>query len=354
MKILVVKLSSLGDILHMFPAVSDLRRFFPGAEIHWLVEPAFAEVVAWHSAINKVITVSLRAHKKSWWKIPALLAKLRRQLHAENYDIVLDAQGLLKSVLLSRLAGVAVFGFAADTAREPLAARLYKKSASVQKGLHVIEKNRQLIAKIFSADITNSLIESTLDFGLDKFRHESLQNNFSTSLQVLTNEPYIVLLHGTTWNSKYWPESAWVELIRMLSQRGVRCLLPWGNEEEYQRATRLQIAGGEHAQVLPKLSLTELMNVLLRARGFVSVESGIGHLAAALDVPGAMLHGPTSPNYSGILGKGCLHITSGVACSPCFKRECPILNEAGVPPCQEAMTAQQVYQHCLVFYSQLR
>lgn len=354
MKILVVKLSSLGDILHMFPAVSDLRRHFPAAEIHWLVEPAFAEVVAWHSAINKVITVSLRAHKKSWWKIPALLSKLRRQLHAENYDIVLDAQGLLKSALLSRLGGVAVFGFAADTAREPLAARLYKKSASVQKGVHVIEKNRQLVANIFSADITSSLIESTLDFGLDKFRHESLQNNFATALTMMSNEPYIMLLHGTTWNSKYWPESAWVELIRMFSQRGMRCLLPWGNEEERQRANRLQTAGGEHAQVLSKLSLTELMNVLLRARGFVSVESGIGHLAAALDVPGVMLHGPTSPNYSGILGKNCLHLTSGVACSPCFRRDCPILNEAGVPPCQEAMTAQQVYQHCLVFYSQLR
>jgi heptosyltransferase-1 len=88
MKILVVRLSSLGDILHMFPAVSDLHRHFPDAEIHWLVEPAFAEAVGWHSAINKVITIPLRAHKKNWWKIPALLSKLRQQLQAENYDIV--------------------------------------------------------------------------------------------------------------------------------------------------------------------------------------------------------------------------------------------------------------------------
>jgi len=131
MKILIVKLSSLGDILHMFPAVSDLRRHFPGAEIHWLVEPAFVEVVGWQSAINKVITIPLRAHKKIWWKIPALLNKLRGQLQAENYDVVLDAQGLLKSALLSRLAGVAVFGFDADTARESLAARFYQKTAKV-------------------------------------------------------------------------------------------------------------------------------------------------------------------------------------------------------------------------------
>jgi heptosyltransferase-1 len=349
MKILIVKLSSLGDVLHMFPAVSDLRRHFPGAEIHWLVEPAFAEAVSWHSAVNKVITIPLRAHKKIWWKLPALLNKLRRQLKAENYDIVLDAQGLVKSALLSRLSGVEVFGFAAEIAREPLAAKLYHKTASVPPGLHVIEKNRQLIAKIFTAEIT-----SPADFGLDKFRQEQMQAKSSAVSIEITDQPYMVLLHGTTWNSKYWPEDSWVELIQLLGQKGWRCVLPWGNEIERQRAYRLQARGGEHAQVLPKLSLTELMSILLHARGFVSVESGIGHLAAALDVPGVMLHGPTSPNYSGLLGKNCLHLISGVACSPCFKRDCPILNEAGVPPCQESITAQQVYQHCLVFYSQLR
>ena len=326
----------------MFPAVSDLRRHFPDAEIHWLVEPAFAEAVDWHSAINKVITVPLRAHKKSWWKIPALLSKLRRQLQAENYDIVLDAQGLLKSALLSRLAGVAVFGFAAGSARESLAARLYQKTANVPAELHVIEKNRQLVAKLFAADITQPA-----DFGLDKFRHERMQAEFSGMLKDITDQSYVVLLHGTTWNSKYWPEASWIELIHLLAQQGWRYLLPWGNEVERQRAHRLQAAGGEHAQVLPKLSLTELMSVLLHARAFISVESGIGHLAAVLDVPGIMLHGPTSPNYSGILGKACLHLTSGIVCSPCFKRDCPILNDAGIPPCQQAITAQRVYQQCL-------
>jgi len=339
MKILVVRLSSLGDILHLFPAVSDLRRHFPDAEIHWLVEPAFAEVAGWHSAVDKVIIVPLRAHKKSWWKIPALLNKLRRQLQAEKYDIVLDAQGLLKSALLARLAGVAVFGFAADTARESLAARLYQKTANVPKGLHVIEKNRQLVATIFAADISQAA-----DYGLDEFRQKQMRAELSGTLQDITTQPYVVLLHGTTWNSKYWPEASWVELIHLLTQQGWRCLLPWGNEDERQRAHRLQAAGYEHAQVLPKLSLTELMGVLLHARAFVSVESGIGHLAAAIDIPGIMLHGPTDPAYSGILGKACLHLSSGLYCSPCFKRDCPRLETpGGIPPCQQAITTQQVF-----------
>jgi heptosyltransferase-1 len=346
MKILVVKLSSLGDILHMFPAISDLRRHFPGAEIHWLVEPAFAEAVGWHSAIDKVITVPLRAYKKKWWKIPVILSKLRKQLRAENYDIVLDAQGLLKSALLSRLAGVAVFGFDADAARESLAARFYQKTASVPDGLHVIEKNRQLVAKIFTADITQPA-----DFGLEIFRLKFTQTEFSGALRELTDQPYLVLLHGTTWNSKYWPEASWVELIHLLAQQGLRCLLPWGNEDERQRAHRLRAAGSIYALVLPKLSLTELMSVMLHARAFVSVESGIGHLAAALDIPGIMLHGPTSPNYSGILGKSCQHLTSGIACSPCFKRDCPILDDNGIPPCQQMITAQRVYQQCLKLMS---
>lgn len=339
MKILIVRLSSLGDILHTFPAVSDLRRRYPDAQIHWLVEPAFAEVAAWHAAVDKVITVPLRAHKKAWWRLPALLSGLRRQLRAERYDIVLDAQGLLKSALLARLAGTKVFGFAADSAREPLAARFYRKTASVPQGLHIIDKNRQLVGQLFAADISQPA-----DFGLARFRAERMQAGLPVMLRELIKQPCIVLLHGTTWSSKYWPEASWVELIRLLAEQGWRCLLPWGNEDEYRLAQRLKGAAEAHVEVLPKLSLTDLMGVLLHAQGFVSVESGIGHLAAALDIPGVMLHGPTDPAYSGILGKACQHLASGVYCSPCFRRDCPRLEApGGIPPCQRAVAVRQVF-----------
>ncbi len=342
MKILVVRLSSLGDILHMFPAISDLRGCFPEAEIHWLVEPAFAEMVSWHSAVNKVIAVPLRRHKKSWWKIPGLLRHLKKQLKAEHYDLVLDAQGLLKSALLSRLPGIDIYGFDTNSARESLAARFYKKTAKVATGLHVVEKNRQLVAQLFGADISHYA-----DFGLEKFRQK--QHDLPERLKGFVDKPCIVLLHGTTWNSKYWPEASWMELVHLLTQQGLRCLLPWGNEEEHQRALRLSSDG---AQVLPKLSLIELTSVLLHAQGFVSVETGIGHLATVLNIPGIMLHGPTDPEYSGILNKSCLHITSGLDCSPCFKRDCPIPSpppQAGegvnkIPPCQQAITAQMVFE----------
>lgn len=336
MKILIVKLSSLGDILHLFPAISDLRGKFPEAEIHWLVEPAFAEVAGWHSAISKVIPIALRAHKKAWWKTPALLMELKKKLRAEKYDLVLDAQGLLKSALMAKLSGAPIYGFHADSAREPLAAWFYQKAANIPKGLHVIEKNRQLVAQIFSVEQSK-----TIDYGLGKFRQQLMESELPFKVKKIPKQS-IVLLHGTTWNSKYWSESSWVELVALLVQQGWHCLLPWGNEVELQRASRLQKAGGDQAAVLPKLSLTELMNVLIRAQNFVSVESGIGHLAAALDIHGVMLHGPTSPDYSGILGKHCQHLTSGVNCSPCFKRDCPILSEKNVPPCQQAITPQHV------------
>lgn len=343
MKILVVRLSSLGDILHLFPAISDLRRHYPNAEIHWLVEPAFAEVVSWHESVDRVITVPLRSYKKVWWKIPMLLSKLRRQLQAAHYDFVLDAQGLLKSAVLSRLAGVSVYGFDEESAREPLAARLYDRTASVQGGLNVIEKNRQLVKGLFAADIAKPA-----DFGIRKFREDRRNSKLSEKLTEITGLPYIVILHGTTWNSKYWPEDAWSELIRKLTHNGLRCLVPWGNEVEFERAVRLQTAGGEQAMVLPKLSLTELMDVLLHAQAFVSVESGIGHLAAAFDLPGVMLHGPTDPEYSGILGKACRHITSGIFCSPCFKRNCPRLDANNkIPPCQQQIRPEQVEKKCM-------
>jgi heptosyltransferase-1 len=327
MKILVVRLSSLGDVLHLFPAISDLRRHVPNAEIHWLVEPAFSELVRWHSAIDKVFTIPLRSHKKIWWKIPALLIKLRQQLRAEKYNIVLDAQGLLKSAILARLAGNAVYGFAASSTREPLASWFYKKTAKVPNGIHVIEKNRQLVKTIFAADIAHPA-----DFGLERFRRQQLQVELPESLNEFTKRPYIVLLHGTTWNSKYWPEPYWKALIGLLEQQG------W----------RLLEAGNGLSQVIPKLALVELARVLLHARAFISVETGIGHLAAVLDVPGVMLHGPTDPSYSGIMGTRCRHITSGIYCSPCFLRNCPrIQTRLEVPPCQQAIRPSRVFDECL-------
>lgn len=340
MKILVVRLSSLGDILHLFPAVSDLRHRFPDAQIHWLVEPAFAEMVSWHSAVDQVITVPLRSHKKCWWKLPKLLRSLKRELKAQKYDLVLDAQGLLKSALLARLAGADIYGFSKDSAREPLAAKFYRRVAKVPKGLHVIEKNRQLVAQLFGADISQP--ES---YGLDIFRQGQMAEVLPDTLKGFAGKPCIVLLHGTTWNSKFWPESSWLELVRLLTAQGFHCLLPWGNEEERQRAQRLAGAGG---QVLPRLSLTELMRVLLHAQGFVSVESGIGHIATVLNIAGIMLHGPTSPAYSGILNKSCLHVASNLDCAPCFKRDCPRLeSRGGIPPCQQQITPQLVFGHCL-------
>ena len=342
MKILVVRLSSLGDILHLFPAVSDLRSCFPAAEIHWLVEPAFAEMAGWHVAVDRVIAVPLRRNKKTWWKIPGLLRHLKKQLKAEHYDLVIDAQGLIKSALLSRLPGIDIYGFSAGSAREPLAARFYKKTASVAPGLHVVEKNRQLVAQLFGTDISG-----TADFGLAAFRER--QMGLPEHLKSFEGKKCILLLHGTTWNSKYWPEASWQELTGMFVRQGFRCLLPWGNEEERLRAERLAHEGGE---VLPRLSLSELTGVLLHAQGFISVETGIGHLATVLDVPGIMLHGPTDPDYSGIPDRSCVHITSGLECSPCFKRDCPIPDrETGLPPCQQAIDAHRVFEACMKQFS---
>lgn len=151
-------------------------------------------------------------------------------------------------------------------------------------------------------------------------------------------------MHGTAWNSKYWPKASWAELIRLLAEQGWRCLLPWGNQEEHLLAQRLKGAAEAQVEVLPKLSLTDLMGVLLHAQGFVSVESGIGHLAAALDIPSIMLHDPTNPGNSSILGKACQRLTSRLYCSPCFKRDCPSLERRGeVPPCQQALKVWQVF-----------
>jgi heptosyltransferase-1 len=342
MKILVVRLSSLGDILHLFPAISDLRRRHSDAEIHWLVEPPFAEVAGWHQGVDKVIPVPLRAHKKTWWRIPKLLRGLRERLRAENYDLVLDAQGLLKSALLARLAGKPIWGLSAASARESLAAKFYQRTADIPKGLHVIDKNRQLVSQLFG-----SYASGPADYGLEQFHSRLRQTALPDALAQASAQPCLVLLHGTTWNSKYWPESSWKELITLLTAQGMRCLLPWGRTER-ERAERLQ-AVATNALVLPSHDADRSDGRAAARPRLRQRASGIGHLAAALGLPGVMLHGPTDPAYSGILGQSCVHLTSGIACSPCFRRDCPkIASPDEIPPCQLLIEPQQVYRQSMV------
>lgn len=287
-RILFVKTSSLGDVVHHCPAVSDAARNLPGATIDWVVEEAFAGVAAMQRAVRRVIPVALRRWRSALWR-PAVwreFAEFRRTVAAERYDFIVDSQGLLKSALLARLAHGETHGMDGESAREPLAARFYARRHPVPRGLHAVERNRRLTAAALGYPL-----EGDCDYGL----------RVQGSPSVEVPGPYAVLLTMTSRADKLWAESRWIELARSLAGRGVRAVLPWGSAEERARCERL--AGGiEGARVPPRLDVADLARLLRRARCVIGVDTGLVHLAAALDVPAVGLYCGSDPALTGLYG----------------------------------------------------
>lgn len=285
-RILFVKTSSLGDVVHNCPAVSDAARAAPGAAIDWVVEEAFAEVAAMHAQVRRAIPVAFRRWRGALWQPRAWseMGDFRRALREERYDLVIDTQGLLKSALLARLATGERHGLDAASAREPLAARLYDVRHAVARGLHAVERNRQLAAAALG-----SAIPAACDYGL---RAEG-----SPPLELPA--AYAVLLTMTSRADKLWPEERWIELGRLLAARGLRCVLPWGSAEEKARAARVAAGIGD-ALVPRRMRITELARLMRAARGVVGVDTGLTHLGAALGVPAVGIYLSSEPRLTGL------------------------------------------------------
>ena len=285
-RILFVKTSSLGDVVHNCPAVSDVARAAPGAAIDWVVEEAFAEVAAMHGQVRRAIPVAFRRWRGALWQPRAWseMGAFRRALREERYDLVIDTQGLLKSALLARLASGERHGMDAASAREPLAARLYDVHHAVARGLHAVERNRQLAAAALG-----SAIPAACDYGLRAEGFPPLE----------LPAAYAVLLTMTSRADKLWPEERWIELGRLLAARGLRCVLPWGSEVEKARAARVAAGIGD-ALVPRRMRIAELARLMRAARGVVGVDTGLTHLGAALGVPAVGIYLSSEARLTGL------------------------------------------------------
>ena len=325
-RVLVVKTSSLGDVIHSLPALTDAVRSIPDIQFDWVVEQSFAEVPRWHPAVDRVIPVAVRRWRKhpiQAWR-SGEWAEFKQQISRCDYDVVIDAQGLLKSAWLTRYAGGVRYGLDKHSAREPMASRFYHQPIHVPKKQHAVERVRQLFAKALGYTLDEQIGEYNLSFQSER-------------------QKIVVLLHGTTWASKHWPESSWIELRHLLLEAGYQVVLPWGNDEEKARAKR--IAGDSIAEVLPKMSLTELAELLSASAGCISVDTGLGHLAAAVDTPTLALFGPTNSALTGFYGKNQQSLQSVFHCAPCMLRECKYqLASDEFPPCFEELSATRVFQ----------
>ena len=329
MRVLLVKTSSLGDLIHSFPAISDAGRALPGIRFDWLVEKSFAEVPAWHPAVAEVIPIALRRWRRDWrkaWRSGELKA-FRARLRETRYDLVLDAQGLIKSALPAFLARGPRAGLDRASAREPLSSFFYQRRYAVAREQHAIERVRQL----FAHALGYALPSGPADYGL----------HFSHVHDAAVRR--LILLHGTTWPSKHWPEAYWAELAHLAAGNGFEVALPWGDPDDRLRAERIiKMAGC--GELLPRLGLSELARTLARATGVVGVDSGLAHLAAAVGTPAITQYGPTRTDLTGAVGPRQLNLAADFGCAPCMQRDCDYAGKAGVEPaCFEALSPDLVF-----------
>jgi len=291
--ILLVKTSSLGDVVHNLPVVSDLRAVFPDAAIDWVVEEALSPIPRMHPAVRRVIPLGLRRWRQSLLSAQSWreMAAFRHTLQDEAYDVVLDTQGLIKSGVVARQARLATrgrrCGYGAEAAREGLAARFYDARFVIPKNLHAVERNRWLAAAALGY-----VTDLPPDYGI---AGRAAGNN---APDWLPDPAYVVLLTATSSDDKLWPERDWRALAASLAQRGLTCILPAGTPAERQRADHLA-QGMARVRVAPPLGIAEIAGLCAGARLVIGLDTGLTHLAVALERPTLALFSATDPQLTG-------------------------------------------------------
>jgi heptosyltransferase-1 len=286
--ILFIKTSSLGDVIHHMPVLTEARKARPDARFTWLVEEAFAPLVRLHSAVAEVIPVAWRRWRKSLYA-PATLSEIAgnlRAIRAPRYDEIVDSQGLLRTAIIARLARGRRHGYDTTSIREPLAALFYDVRHSVSRDLHAVERNR-----ILSGLALGYAPQGAPDFGLDRARLAS------------PGPRYGVLLHATARPGKQWPEAHWIALGHMLAGQGIDLVLPWGTDAERARSERIASAL-PRARVPERAPLDAVARLIAGAQFVVGVDTGLLHLAAALGVPLVAIFAGSKPGLTGPVGSG--------------------------------------------------
>jgi heptosyltransferase-1 len=299
--ILFIKTSSLGDVIHQMPAVTQARQHFPDAHFSWAVEEAFAPLVALHPAVDEVIVVAWRRWRYELLK-PSACRDIRRMigtLRSRRYDAIVDTQGLARSAVLARLARGRRHGYDKESVRERFAAELYDVHHGVPRAKHAIARNLALTALALGY-----VPQGPIDYGLDR-----------DTIADTVVSPYAIALHATAQDRKRWPEENWIELGRWLQARTPRLLFPWGNDAERTRSERI-VAQLPHGRVPDRRPIDAMARLVAGASFVVGVDTGILHLAAALGVPLTAIFTGSEPGLTGPVGPGKIEIIGGKGMVP--------------------------------------
>ncbi len=269
-EILFIKTSSMGDILHQMPAITEARAHFPDAKLRWVVDELYAPLARLHPAVDEVITIAVRRWRKQFLRASAW-AEARdslRRMRAHRFDAIIDTQGLMRTALMARVLRGTSHGYDAGSIRERFAAGLYDVNHKVGWDLHVIARNRTLVAHALGYEP-----QGEPDYGFDR-----------SQFRPVAARPYAMLFHATAKANKEWPEDRWIEVGRRLAARGLEVVLPWGNATEKARSERLA-ASIPGARVPDRKPIIDVAHDIAAAKLVVGVDTGFLHIAAAIGVP---------------------------------------------------------------------
>jgi len=312
-------LTSMGDVIHTLPALQDAHSHLPELQVDFVVEKSFAEIPLWHASVNHVIPVETRAWRKNIWAARSEISKTIKLLRSQQYDLVIDAQGLGKSAFISLFVRDITHGYDRQSIREKVACLFYQRKHAVKQDQHAIHRIRQLFAQSLAYAEPD---QQQCDYGINTQKLSAIELPKQFANLANNEQDYCVFLHGTTWRAKEWPEQNWRQLAAAVAKTGKTVLLPWGNERERQRAENIahDIQG---VYVLEKMNLSQLAVMIKNASSVVAVDTGLGHLSAALATPTISIYGPTDKALIGTLGKNQQHLSVANAVFDSSKKNKP-------------------------------
>jgi lipopolysaccharide heptosyltransferase I len=302
-RLLVVRLGSLGDLVHTLPAVAGLRRAFPAATIDWLVDAPHRDFLSLVPVVSSLIVLKERG-AAGWLRV-------RRELRAKKYDTAIDFQGLIKSAALARMSGARrVVGFDRPSLREPLASLFYSEQIHVDAAAHVVQKNMQLATGL-------GAIGGGIEFPISPVTSDAVARFLGA-----TPAQYALINPGAAWPNKRWPPDRFGEVSRLLRDlHGLAAVVLWGPGEESLAHAVVETSDGA-ASVAPPTGLHDLIALARGARLVVSGDTGPLHIAAALDVPAVALFGPTDAARNGPWDAKDVSISKYATCSCHYERRC--------------------------------
>lgn len=324
-KMLVVKPSSLGDVIHALPFLNAVRRCFPSARIHWVVDKAFAGVLEGHQMIEKLWVIDKDSWRKPSLKTIKELAALRASLKKEHFDIAVDLQGLLRSALIVAASGAGIrLGLKGFKEAREGSAVFYTHSVETSKSMHAVDRYLKA-AEFLGCNV------SVVEFPLP--RHEA-----PTWFEELSKgEAFGLVIAGARWPTKRWPSERFGELVKRLSaDTGVKYFVTGTKDDEALAGEIVSYSGGAGVSIAGRTTLKELIGIVGRAGLVISTDSGPMHIASALGVPVVALFGPTSPERTGPYGKSAI-VRADSKCAPCFKRKCADVK------CMEGISVEMAY-----------